>query len=202
MTSARAPLLVARGVQKSYRTGADIVHAVAGVDLTVREGEFLAITGRSGSGKTTLINCLSGLDDVDAGSVRARRRRPRDDDRRRAHRSARARSWASCSSHRTCCRCTRRRRTSHCRWCSAARRPGRERRRGPSRARTSRDGPPARALSRRAVGRRATTGRDRARAFVKRPRIVWADEPTGNLDTTSAAQVLDLLDELHKAARP
>jgi putative ABC transport system ATP-binding protein len=64
-----APVLVATGVKKSYRTGAEVVHAVVGVDLTVRAGEFLAITGRSGSGKTTLINCLSGLDDVDAGSI-------------------------------------------------------------------------------------------------------------------------------------
>jgi len=64
-----AALLVATGVSKSYRTGAEVVHAVVGVDLTVRAGEFLAITGRSGSGKTTLVNCLSGLDDVDAGSV-------------------------------------------------------------------------------------------------------------------------------------
>ena len=62
-------MLVATGLRKSYRTGADVVHAVEGVDLTVLEGEFLAVTGRSGSGKTTLINCLSGLDDVDAGSV-------------------------------------------------------------------------------------------------------------------------------------
>src|SRR5271154_6740926 len=69
MTLAPAPLLVATGLRKSYRTGADVVHAVEGVDLTVLEGEFLAVTGRSGSGKTTLINCLSGLDDVDAGSV-------------------------------------------------------------------------------------------------------------------------------------
>ena len=69
MTQPAVPLLVARGVEKSYRSGSDTVAAVAGVDLTVREGEFLAITGRSGSGKTTLINCLSGLDDVDGGSV-------------------------------------------------------------------------------------------------------------------------------------
>src|ERR1700674_1376364 len=62
-------LLVATGVKKSYRTGAEVVHAVEDVDLTVSGGEFLAITGRSGSGKTTLINCLSGLDDIDAGSV-------------------------------------------------------------------------------------------------------------------------------------
>ena len=64
-----SPLLVATGVKKLYRTGTDVVHAVEDVDLTVRAGEFLAITGRSGSGKTTLINCLSGLDDIDAGSV-------------------------------------------------------------------------------------------------------------------------------------
>ncbi len=68
-TDAATPILVATAVRKSYRTGPDVVHAVEDVDLTVLQGEFVAITGRSGSGKTTLINCLSGLDDIDAGSV-------------------------------------------------------------------------------------------------------------------------------------
>src|SRR5205085_2454374 len=67
--SPQPAVLVATGVDKSYRTGAEVVHALAHVDLTVGDGEFLAVTGPSGSGKTTLLNCLSGLDDIDAGSV-------------------------------------------------------------------------------------------------------------------------------------
>src|SRR6476660_2124250 len=63
------PILVATGVRKTYSTGAETVDALKGVDLAVQQGEFLAVMGPSGSGKTTLLNCLSGLDDIDAGQV-------------------------------------------------------------------------------------------------------------------------------------
>ena len=63
------PILTARGVVKTYRTGTNEVHALRGIDLDVRPGELLMIMGPSGNGKTTLLNCLSGLDDIDAGTV-------------------------------------------------------------------------------------------------------------------------------------
>jgi putative ABC transport system ATP-binding protein len=62
-------ILVARDVRKVYRTGAESVEALKDLDLTVRAGEFISVMGPSGSGKTTLLNCLSGLDDIDQGSV-------------------------------------------------------------------------------------------------------------------------------------
>ena len=62
-------ILVATGVRKLYRTGAETVEALRDLDLSILRGEFLAVMGPSGSGKTTLLNCLSGLDDIDAGSV-------------------------------------------------------------------------------------------------------------------------------------
>lgn len=62
-------LLVAEGVRKVYRTGAEEVEALRAVDFTVHEGEWVAVMGPSGSGKTTLLNCCSGLDDIDGGRV-------------------------------------------------------------------------------------------------------------------------------------
>jgi len=63
-------LIEARGLARHYPRGSEIVRALDGVDLTIRSGEMVAILGPSGSGKTTLINLLSVLDAPDAGSLR------------------------------------------------------------------------------------------------------------------------------------
>jgi putative ABC transport system ATP-binding protein len=59
----------ARGVHKTYDTGNVKVHALRGIDLNVKEGEMVAIMGPSGCGKTTLLNCFSGLDGIDEGEI-------------------------------------------------------------------------------------------------------------------------------------
>ena len=63
------PVLQARGLSKTYRTGPQEVTVWSGIDLEVMAGESIAIVGASGSGKTSLLNVLGGLDDADAGSV-------------------------------------------------------------------------------------------------------------------------------------
>ena len=64
------PLIVeARGLVKTYRTDGLAVPALRGVDLAIGRGEFVAIMGPSGCGKTTLLNCLAGIEELDAGQV-------------------------------------------------------------------------------------------------------------------------------------
>ena len=64
-----APIVEARSVVKTYDTGAVQVQALRGVELVLERGEMVAIMGPSGCGKTTLLNCLSGLDSTDDGEV-------------------------------------------------------------------------------------------------------------------------------------
>jgi putative ABC transport system ATP-binding protein len=63
-------IIEARGLRKTYTAGAQRVDALRGVDFAVAPGEKVAIMGPSGCGKTTMLNCLSGLDEFDSGEVR------------------------------------------------------------------------------------------------------------------------------------
>jgi len=62
-------IIVADRLKKTYDTGNLKVEALKGVDLRIKRGEMVSIMGPSGCGKTTLLNCLSGLDDVSGGDI-------------------------------------------------------------------------------------------------------------------------------------
>jgi putative ABC transport system ATP-binding protein len=65
----RENLIVARDLSKTYQLGEVPVEALRNVNLQIKRGEMVAIMGPSGCGKTTLLNCLSGLDDVTNGQI-------------------------------------------------------------------------------------------------------------------------------------
>jgi putative ABC transport system ATP-binding protein len=62
-------IVQAKNVVKIYDTGSAKLHALKGIDFSVKRGEMVAVMGPSGCGKTTLLNCLSGLDDVNEGTI-------------------------------------------------------------------------------------------------------------------------------------
>jgi len=68
-TTSAGPLIALSGVHKTYRTGRLEYPAIRGVDLSVRQGEMVSIVGPSGSGKSTILNLLTGIDRPTAGEV-------------------------------------------------------------------------------------------------------------------------------------
>ena len=70
MTNIVANIVECRGVTKHYRQGAIDVPALRGIDLDIQKGDFASLAGPSGSGKTTLLNIIGGLDHPTAGSIK------------------------------------------------------------------------------------------------------------------------------------
>jgi ABC-2 type transport system ATP-binding protein len=68
-TSPKSPVVELAGLEKSFRTSKGVVHAVRGVDVSIRAGEIVALLGPNGAGKSTTIDMLLGLTDPDDGTV-------------------------------------------------------------------------------------------------------------------------------------
>ena len=67
--TAQRPLVSLENVEKTYKTNAGVFHALRGVNLSIDRGEFVGIVGPSGSGKSTLINMISGIDRPTSGEA-------------------------------------------------------------------------------------------------------------------------------------
>jgi putative ABC transport system ATP-binding protein len=189
------PLVSAQGVVKTYRTGDVAVEALRGVDIDIPAGEFLAIMGPSGNGKTTLLNCCSGIDDIDAGQVLIAGEDigAMSDRARTAHR---ARTMGFVFQSFNLIPVLTAAENCELPLLAAGSKATSARRRA------------LELLERVGLGDRAAhrpaelSGGEQqrvaiARALVAEPNVIWADEPTGNLDSTTAASVMELFEEVN-----
>jgi putative ABC transport system ATP-binding protein len=189
-------LLAAEGVRKVYRTGAGDVVALRDLTLRVDDGEFVAVMGPSGSGKTTMLNCLSGLDDIDAGRVMLDGAvlHELSDAARTRHR---AESMGFVFQQFNLIPVLTAVENVEIPLLLGGVHAPEARRRA------------LETLERVGLGHRTAhrptelSGGEQqrvtiARALAGHPRIVWADEPTGALDSESAAEVMDLMRDVHR----
>lgn len=190
------PIIQAADVYKTFRTGRIEVQALRGVDLIVHPGEMVAVMGPSGCGKTTMLNCLSGLDEFDAGDVLidGDDLRAMSDRRRTAYRAARMGFIFQTFNLLPVITAVE---NVELPLLVSGVRPKDAR----SRALAALDQV---GLFDRGNHRPAElSGGQRqrvtiARALVNNPAIVWADEPTGNLDSKAADDVLALMRALNR----
>ena len=187
-------IIQVRGVTKVYHMGAEDVHALRGISLTVGRGQYVSIMGPSGSGKSTLFNMIGGLDTPSAGEVVM-------EDYRLSDLNPRQLAWVRChkigfifQSFNLIPTMTALENVAIARIFSAI---------PPDQA--SRDA--ARTLDRVGLGHRLnhlpgqlSGGQQQrvaiARALVNEPSIILADEPTGNLDLHTGEEIINLIGEM------
>ena len=189
-------IIEAKRVVKTYDTGKILVEALKGVDFSVEKGEMMAIMGPSGCGKTTMLNCLSGLDDLTGGHVflEGKDIHAMKDDERTTFRAQKMGFifqnfnllpvlTAAENVELPLLLVGISTREAREKAIKALALVGMEERK---------DHKPAELSG--GQQQRVTI----ARSLVNEPAIVWADEPTGNLDTEKSAEVIELMQKLNK----
>jgi len=193
----RGAIVVARDVCKTYRAHGVAVPALQDINLSVARGEMVAVMGPSGCGKTTLLNCLAGLDTVDCGNViiDGVELAALSDARRT---DFRARTMGFIFQSFNLIPVLSAVENVELPLLVLGERAGAARKH-------ARELLAAVGLTNREQYRPAElSGGQRqrvaiARALINQPAIVWGDEPTGNLDSEAAAEIMDLLDQLNRS---
>ena len=189
-----SPILIqAEAVSREYRLGETVIRAINEVSLAIRRGEFLALLGSSGSGKSTLLSLLAGLDRPTSGAIRVQDRSLSELDAEELARYRRETVGMVFQSFNLLPRMTLEENVELPLRLAEVDRNDREPR-------------VSEALERVGLGPRRQhrpselSGGEQqrgalARALVNRPTILFADEPTGNLDSVNGEQILLLMRE-------
>ena len=199
MTTMRQVLLGARRLERVYRLSRERIRALDEVDLDVREGDFIAIAGPSGSGKSTLLHLLGLIDSPTGGELRVRGRAAQDLGREERA-SLRLRTLGFVFQAFNLLPMLTARQNVELALALAGIGRGERRRRASGLLEQV-------GLARRMNHRPAQlSGGERqrvaiARALANQPDMVLADEPTGNLDSRTGAEIVDLLERLNAAGQ-
>ena len=193
------PIIRGIDAHKTYNSGPVTVHALRGVNLEIPRGEMVAIMGPSGCGKTTLLNCFSGLDDLTSGDVQIEgvSLSGMDDDAKSRYRSRRM--GFVFQSYNLLPVLTAAENVELP--LLVAKAPAKDARRKALvlMEQVELDGWAGHKPAQLSAGQQQRVAI--ARALVNDPAIVWADEPTGNLDSETSAQIMDLLVRLNREQR-
>lgn len=195
----RKPFIQIAGLTKHFEMGGQIVRALDGVDVEIEEGTFTIVMGPSGSGKSTLLYLLGGLDRATSGEISIEGERlDQMDENALALFRRRTMGFVFQSFNLIPSMNALENVGFPMQFAGAGTRQRGERARG--------------LLDQVGLGNRAdhrpselSGGQQQrvaiARALVNDPRLILADEPTGNLDTTSGSAIMHVLSDLHKAGR-
>jgi putative ABC transport system ATP-binding protein len=192
----RHPIIVTRGIGRHYRMGETVVHALRDVDVRIDRGEYVAIMGPSGSGKSTLMNIIGCLDTPDDGTYELNGRLVSN---LRDRELARVRNEEIGFVFQTFNLLNRTSAQHNVEMPLIYAGIGRKARQEKAIEMLRRVGLGDRMHHRPSElsgGQRQRVAI--ARALVTSPSILLADEPTGNLDSSTAAEIMSVFDELHR----